>query len=335
MEPTANELISVIVPVYNRRDSLAACVESILAQSYQPLEIILVNDGSSDGSGDICDAYARKNERIRVVHQENRGVSAARNTGICMAMGGFLGFVDADDQIKPQMYAFLHQLLHEFHTDIAACARVQIMEDGSGHCTQKPTETVALSPREAFLAMNKGSYFGSDLYTKIYRRALFQEDAPPLREDIAIGEDLLLNGQLFVGGASIAYQPLPLYQYYVHQANTMGTFNTSRRDEFTARMEIIRLAEAFGPDVEKEAKAAYCQTAIFYRMNARKAGAKEDERLAWKEILRYLGPMLSSRMFGVKSKIRMVLFWLFPGFSGRLWNFLSTRLGMKWTATEK
>lgn len=100
-------LISVIVPVYNVAEYLPPCIESIAAQTHRNLEIILVDDGSTDPSGRICDDYSRRDSRIVVVHQPNGGLSAARNAGLRVARGEFIGFVDGDDYIHPQMYGVL------------------------------------------------------------------------------------------------------------------------------------------------------------------------------------------------------------------------------------
>lgn len=115
------EFISVIVPVYNVEPYIAECIESIQNQSYKNLEIILVDDGSKDTSGDICDQYAAYDERIKVIHKENAGVSAARNTGIEAATGDYIGFVDSDDYIGPTMYEEMLQLIKEHDLDIIEC----------------------------------------------------------------------------------------------------------------------------------------------------------------------------------------------------------------------
>lgn len=112
------ELISVIVPVYNVESYVAKCIESIQNQSYQHLEIILVDDGSTDDSGDICDQYAAYDDRIKVIHQENGGLSAARNTGIEAANGDYIGFVDSDDYIGLTVYEDMLHLLKENNLDI-------------------------------------------------------------------------------------------------------------------------------------------------------------------------------------------------------------------------
>ncbi|SMC83685.1 glycosyltransferase family 2 protein [Papillibacter cinnamivorans] len=114
-------LISVIIPVYNARPYLRRCLDSVLSQTYTQLEIILVDDGSTDGSGDICEEYIKKDTRIKVLHQENRGQSAARNAGLDIARGDCVGFVDADDWIYPHMYRDLLESIEKTGADIAQC----------------------------------------------------------------------------------------------------------------------------------------------------------------------------------------------------------------------
>lgn len=119
-----NELISMIAPVYQVEAYLSACVNSVLNQTYTNWELILVDDGSKDNSGKLCDAYAQQDSRIRVVHQENQGVSAARNAGLELAEGAYLAFIDSDDLIKPDYLEVLHRNLVENEADIACCCSV-------------------------------------------------------------------------------------------------------------------------------------------------------------------------------------------------------------------
>ena len=114
--------ISVIVPVYRVEKYLRQCVESIRAQTFRQLEIILVDDGSPDGCPALCDELAQEDARIRVIHQKNGGVSAARNTGINAAEGGCIAFVDSDDFIAPEMYEILYRELKQNSADVAVCS---------------------------------------------------------------------------------------------------------------------------------------------------------------------------------------------------------------------
>ena len=123
-------LVSVIIPIYNVAKYLPKCVDSVLAQTYQNLEIILIDDGSTDGSGKICDEYAAKDNRIRVIHQPNSGVSAARNAGLDVAGGEYIGFVDPDDYIHPKMYQTLLECIENSRADIAMCDFFRVSEDG-------------------------------------------------------------------------------------------------------------------------------------------------------------------------------------------------------------
>ena len=123
------EKISVIVPVFNCSEYLSPCLDSIIKQTYKNLEIILVDDGSNDKSGEICDEYAEKDSRIRVIHKENGGVSSARNAGLDIASGDYIAFVDGDDILEEDFYEFLLKNLIEFNADISRCGIVRITGD--------------------------------------------------------------------------------------------------------------------------------------------------------------------------------------------------------------
>ena len=122
------ERISVIVPIYNTEKYLARCIESILCQTYTNLEIILVDDGSTDKSGDICDFYARKDNRVKVVHKENGGAAAARNFALNMVTGQYIGFVDSDDYTDIEMYQKLYEKAKQENADIVVCGYYGVQE---------------------------------------------------------------------------------------------------------------------------------------------------------------------------------------------------------------
>ena len=116
------DLISVIIPIYNLEQYIERCVRSVMAQSYKNLQIILVDDGSSDGSGAVCDALAQQDSRIKVIHKPNGGVSDARNFGVKAASGQFISFVDGDDYVHPEFIATLHTLCVENKCRMAQCS---------------------------------------------------------------------------------------------------------------------------------------------------------------------------------------------------------------------
>lgn len=123
------ERISVIVAVYNVEKYLSKCIESILNQTYKNLEIILIDDGSSDKSGDICDSYAKQDSRIKVIHRENKGIAYTRNEGLDTAKGDYITFVDSDDYIHPQMYELMMRKLREQNADVVACDYLELPEN--------------------------------------------------------------------------------------------------------------------------------------------------------------------------------------------------------------
>jgi len=206
---TRETLITVIVPVYNIKEYLPRCVHSITAQTYRNLEIILVDDGSTDGTGQLCEDLAKEDSRITVLHKENGGSSSARNLGLRQAKGDYVGFVDSDDYISENMYETLLKGIQE-HSDenvaIAQIGRDEIDEQGNllpNIC--QPPETDTFYDKEAFmreLLLHKGD---CSFCTKLVRRDLFPEDAFPvgkLNEDFHLLVNLLprVNGILSLPG---------------------------------------------------------------------------------------------------------------------------------------
>ncbi|MDR2043959.1 MAG: glycosyltransferase [Clostridium sp.] len=183
-------LISIIVPVYHTVAYLPSCVGSIQAQTYRNLEILLVDDGSTDGSGQLCEELAQKDARIRVLHQENGGASAARNRGIAAAKGAYLGFVDSDDEISPDMYELLYRALTAYRAKAAQAGREERDEDGTrlpDVCTP-PEETVCIGAEEFLreLLRHRGD---CSFCTKLLPREFFAQDAFPvgvLNEDFGL-----------------------------------------------------------------------------------------------------------------------------------------------------
>lgn len=154
-------MISVIVPVYNTKAYLGRCVDSLLRQTYRDLEIILVDDGSTDGSGELCDSYAAGDERVRVFHKENGGSSSARNLGLDKAAGEYVGFVDSDDYVDPDMYERLYAGIREYRVRAAQIGRDEIDPEGNvlPDICVPPGQCVCLPPDKFMeeLLMHRGT----------------------------------------------------------------------------------------------------------------------------------------------------------------------------------
>ncbi len=205
-------LITVIVPVYNIKDYLPRCVRSITAQTYSRLEIILVDDGSTDGTGQLCDRLAGEDGRIRVLHKENGGSSSARNLALAQAAGEYVGFVDSDDYIAPDMYELLMGGIREFRASAAQVARDEIDEKGNPlpDICVPPEEAVVLDDREFMeeLLMHRGD---CSFCTKLIRRDLFPEEAFPLGK---LNEDFHLLVRMLPGMGGIVSLPDQAYHVF-------------------------------------------------------------------------------------------------------------------------
>ena len=180
-------LVSVIVPVYNIKEYLERCVRSICEQTYKNMEILLVDDGSSDGSGEICDALAKEDARIRVFHKKNGGSSSARNLGIREAKGEYLGFIDSDDYIEPDMYEILVDGIERYGLEMSQISRDEVDEDGNRmpDVCIPPKEEWVIGSRDMMneLLMHRGD---ASFCTRLTKKSLFDGLAFPegkLNED--------------------------------------------------------------------------------------------------------------------------------------------------------
>lgn len=164
--------ISIIVPVYNVENYVSKCIESIINQTYKDVEIIIVNDGSTDKSGDICDYYSKKDARIILIHQENQGLSMARNNALDIASGDYIGFVDSDDWIAPDMYGTLYNNAIEHDADISMCNFYYVSE--TGECSPYSNENQPIKVLEGIHKIAHNIRLNNDyVWNRLYRRHLF------------------------------------------------------------------------------------------------------------------------------------------------------------------
>ncbi|MEG0048624.1 MAG: glycosyltransferase [Clostridia bacterium] len=329
-------LISIIVPVYNQREFLPECVQSLQKQTYANLEILLIDDGSTDGSGELCDAWARGDARIIVHHQANAGVSTARNWGLRHAHGQWIGFVDGDDWVEPAMYEWLLAQAAHHGTEIAACGMEEFFADGSRRQPCKPTHENKLDAPSAFCGMLKGDHFNGGPCNKLYSTALIaREPFTEMPADILSSEDLLFNALLFAKGAALCYEPRPLYHYRIHAQSAMRTFDVRRRTAFLGWQRVVALAEQFDPQTLHYAKAMYCQMAAIYRVKALEQHQRGEARFAKHELGRYQNALLTCSQVSRRTKLRFALMVCCPQVSDRLWKALRSRLHLQWTAGEQ
>jgi glycosyltransferase involved in cell wall biosynthesis len=214
--------ISIVVPVYKAEPYLPACLNSILAQTFNDFELILVNDGSPDRSGEICDLYAKTDTRIKVIHQNNGGASSARNAGLKAATGKYLGWVDADDQISPEMYSCLLDLSERYHSDITECQYYMI--HGENRKRSGVDEPLAYGTGDFILRQFFSAKMKPGLVTKLYRRDLWQDVQFPVGRN---HQDCYVNMKFALMPLVYVRTSLPLY-FYIIRKNSITTTLTSR-----------------------------------------------------------------------------------------------------------
>ena len=232
--------ISVVVPVYNSELYLARCVDSILNQGYKMMEIILVDDGSSDKSGKICDDYAACHKCIKVVHKKNGGLGSARVAGLNMAIGKYISFVDSDDWIEPFMYmSLINSIGNEVEPDIIVGGYV-LEKSGTISCPFSREATCVLNRNEALLSMFENKRFNWSLCDKLYNRSLFNNANIIENWPRGYGEDTYANWRLFSVAKKVKYVGLYAYHYVMHEDSmTHQAVNKEKFDYFVIYKDII------------------------------------------------------------------------------------------------
>ena len=216
--------ISIIVPIYKAEPYLRQCLDSITAQTCQNLEIILVDDGSPDGCGAICDAYGAKDSRIRVIHQPNRGVSSARNAGLAAATGEWIGWVDADDWIDADLFSYLLGNALSEQADVCVCGRYEELP----HRTDRfrfPERTL-LDRQAALKALLENRNLDDALYDKLWKRQLFQGISFPTGRTY---EDLATVYRLLEKAERILCLPEQKYHYRRRSGSIVGDTSLPNR----------------------------------------------------------------------------------------------------------
>lgn len=232
-------MISIVVPVFNTMDKLPKCIESILKQTYDDIELILVDDGSTDDSYSVCMQYAEKDRRVKVFRQDNQGVSVARNKGIELASGKYIGFIDSDDYIDPDMFEELVKFIEEGY-DLAACGYVAETVSGVIQYETKG-DILALNSREdIFRRMFQGDGFGPNVCNKLLKRDIIEKQNIRFPEGLKIGEDMVMLCLYVYHCTKAVYYPNAMYHYVTledsayHKRFTRGEFDMSFYEEIKA-----------------------------------------------------------------------------------------------------
>ena len=256
-------LISVIIPVYKTESYLTRCVNSVRNQTYTNLEIILVDDGSPDRSGELCDALAAEDSRIRVVHKKNGGLSSARNAGLDIMTGDYVSFVDSDDWIEEDMIRTLYKLGIQNETQIACCGiSITDGEKVLYNYNSNLEEQFVVNREEAMVELNKNYRITNSVCDKLYQTKLFH--GLRLKEGV-LYEDAQIQPFLLHRAEKIVYIAKPMYCYFQSQGSILrGEFSLRQYDCMLALKERIAFFQEKYPFAVAGAKALYLQQSLHF-----------------------------------------------------------------------
>lgn len=308
--------ISVIVPVYKTEGLLDRCVESIVGQTYKNLEIILVDDGSPDNCPAMCDEWAEKDSRIRGIHKENGGVSSARNAALDIATGDYIGFVDSDDWIEPEMYSSLIQKISESGKNIALCSYYAVEISGERYECRCVVDKEVLDKDDYFRFIVLGGD-GGYIWNRLYDADILKEVR--FDEDIWYSEDLLFNFKTAQKSNGAAILDKIEYNYVQKRIKEQAwVMNDHSFDSMTA-FEIMLSYKDIPEDVYDCCLRGYAAAAFTLL-----SGVLTNEKYFYKyddirsAILNFKKRILTQKKYPLKYKVKTLALWLCPGF----YNFM-------------
>lgn len=280
-----NPLISVIVPIYNVEKYLARCVDSIVNQTYKNLEIILVDDGSPDSCPQMCDDYAKKDSRIKVVHKKNGGLSDARNAGMAVATGEYISFIDSDDYVSDDFFECLLDVINKENSDIAECSVVKFYEDNRFDEFSDDLSVKTYDTQDAMSALIAENPFHQHVWNKLYKTELVK-DIP-----YAVGklnEDEFWTYQVFGRASKVAKLNKTMYYYFQRSSSIMGVgYNIRRLDALEGKANRQKYIENNFPELSTQAKIDLYGSCMFAYQSVLKFMSGADKKNALELIRKY------------------------------------------------
>ena len=277
------DLITVIVPVYNVEKFINRCITSIINQSYKNLEIILVDDGSTDNCGKICDDYAKKDNRIKVIHKENGGISDARNTGVSVAKGKYVTFIDSDDYVKYDYIEFLYNLIIKNKVKVSICSHTVLYNTG----LKIEKETEEFSVLDAKTVVRRILYddgIDTSVWAKMYETTLFNNIKYPKGK---LFEDAAITCRILSICEKIAIGSKSKYFYMIRSDSiTNENFNVKKMDLITSTKEMGEYIIKKYPDLQQavERRIMYAYLSTLSQL----ANSKEKHLKEQKEMMEYI-----------------------------------------------
>ncbi|WP_088034126.1 glycosyltransferase family 2 protein [Evansella clarkii] len=318
--------ISIIVPVYNLEKFIAKCVESILSQTFTDFQLILVNDGSTDNSGKLCDYYAAIDQRVKVIHKENGGVASSRNAGLTASEGKYIGFVDNDDYIHESMYEILYNTAVIHSSDIVVCDFKKVMEGQFIDISslQNPLSVRNMNNIDALnqLYTENGLTFVCP-WNKIYKRELFDDIK---YEEGFINDDETIAHKLLYESDRTTYINLQLYYYVQREGSQMNSpFNIKRLDAvYILKSRALFFKEKNEKDLQQKALKHFLEKFFwYYSLAGIHIDRKNKEMKKLKSTFdSSFFELITHREFGWKQKIYLTLFRISPSMYDVIKNLL-------------
>lgn len=321
-----NKMISIIVPVYNAEKYLDRCINSIIEQTYQNLELILVDDGSTDRSNKICNTWISKDDRIKYYYQKNGGVSSARNLGLMYANGKYIAFVDADDYLHHAFAESMIEKLSNSNADIIFCERKNLYSSGKIEITG--TNSHKLEIINSVDYEYYGRYERRSVWGAVYDRRILKELS--FSEMLAVGEDALYLIQAIQRSKRVAYYDDALYNYTIQNESAyFGEFTQKKGTEIQAWLQICDAIKEEG--ITKKSAVAMCAI-VAKTMLSKYAGSLDFDRCyidfligIYRKKLPQLLQYDRLKNFGIMKEIKHVMFGMFPHLVVEYWKLKNYR----------
>ena len=321
-DSSKNILISVVVPIYNVEKYLDRCIESILNQTYVNLEILLINDGSTDNSPAICNKYKNSDTRIKVIHKENGGLSDARNTGIRVSRGDYITFIDSDDNVEVDMIEYLLSLIKKYNTKMSVCSHNVVFKEGKiikSLGNDKKEEV--LSAKDCIKKMLYHKDIDTSAWAKLYHISLFKNIRYPKGK---LFEDIGTTYRFFLESKFVACGYRSKYNYYVRE-NSIVTQNFSIK-----KLDLLEMTDQMGNDVLKifpDLKKAVLRRRVYARFSTLNQMLEiTDYKEEKKEIILFIKSngykILLDCLVPIRDKVAVILLYI----SKQLYKFIWERM---------
>lgn len=306
-----NEKVSVVIPVYNIEKYIKKCIDTVVEQTYSNLEIILVDDGSTDKSGEICEQCAQKDFRIKVIHKENGGAADARNVGIKNTTGKWITFVDGDDYISKELIEQLMLITLKNNADVVITNLIKVNEfEERITIKNESNKEEELTSEQAIEEMLYQKKFDSGLPAKIFAKKLFEDIILPVGN---LYEDIAILPSIFNKANKIVYSDFIGYMYFFRDTGTTRSdFKKEKMILIDVCLDIKRFVKNKYPKIEKAAQYRLLNSAIHLLMqiDRNKKETQEIQNKLWQIIKKNRIPVLFNKKVRVKTKLAIILSFL-------------------------